>query len=88
MERLVLALFVEALRTAAVLALPIVTVVALIGVLVGVAQTLVQVQDQNVAFAPKLAAVAALAAAAGPAAFAMLEALLVQAVATAARIAR
>lgn len=66
----------QALKTAALIALPAVIGVALVGVIVGVLQTLVQVQDQNVAFAPKLGALALLVSVAGPAAFALLETLL------------
>jgi len=70
----------DALKTAAVIALPIVTAIATIGVIIGVAQTIVQVQDQNVAFAPKLVAVALIASVGGPTAFALVQSLLVSAI--------
>jgi flagellar biosynthesis protein FliQ len=59
------ALFVAAMKTAALIALPAVATVAAIGVAVGIVQTIVQVQDQNVSFLPKLAAVGMMAAAFG-----------------------
>ena len=68
MGSIALTLFTDAVRDAALLALPVVGAVAVIGVVVGILQTVVQVQDQNVAFAPKLAAVALMAGASGPAA--------------------
>jgi len=70
------------------LALPVVGSVAAVGILMGVAQTLFQIQDQNVAFAPKLATVAGLAAAAGPAAFGLLVSLLVRTIELLPHIAR
>jgi flagellar biosynthesis protein FliQ len=76
METVALTLYAAALKDAAVLALPIVGVVAAVGVVVGVLQTIVQVQDQNVAFAPKLGAVALIIAAGGPAALDILRELL------------
>lgn len=61
-------LLTRALETAALLTLPLVALVAVIGVVVGLVQTIVQIQDQNVSFLPKLAAVVFIAAvAAGPA---------------------
>jgi len=77
-----LALFVKALVTALLLTLPLVGAVALIGVLMGVAQTIFQVQDQNVAFFPKLLGVAALAIVAGVPAAALLRALMLAAIAS------
>jgi len=62
----------QALETALVLCLPIVAAVAATGVVVGVAQTIVQVQDQNVAFLPKLIVVALVLAIAGAAGLALL----------------
>ena len=79
---------IQALRTAALIALPLVIVVALVGVIIGILQTLVQVQDQNVAFAPKLGTIALLVSFAGPAAFALLETLLAQAIQALPEIAR
>jgi flagellar biosynthesis protein FliQ len=65
-------LFVDAMQTAALIAMPAVALIACIGIAVGIAQTVVQIQDQNVSFFPKLAAVAWVAAALGPFALAML----------------
>jgi len=80
MESIAAELMTQALETAALIALPAVIAVALVGVVVGILQTVVQLQDQNVSFAPKLVAVALLASLAGPAAFAMLRMLLVIAI--------
>ncbi len=88
MESAAFALFAAALEAAVVIALPLVLVVAATGVIVGVVQTIVQVQDQNVAFAPKLAIVALLVAIAGPDALALTRSLLVQAVSALPAIAR
>jgi flagellar biosynthetic protein FliQ len=63
------------MKTGALIALPAVVVVAAIGVAVGIAQTIVQVQDQNVSFLPKLVAVGLMAAAFGGLALAALVAL-------------
>jgi flagellar biosynthetic protein FliQ len=76
MEKAALLLFAAALKTAMVIALPIVALVAVVGVLVGTVQTIVQIQDQNVSFAPKLLIVAFVFAAGGPEALALLERLL------------
>jgi flagellar biosynthesis protein FliQ len=65
-------LFVAAMQTAALIAMPAVALVGCIGIGVGIVQTVVQVQDQNVSFFPKLTAVAWAAAVFGPAAFAAL----------------
>jgi flagellar biosynthesis protein FliQ len=86
-ESTVLSLFAAALKVTVLLALPAVCSVALIGVIVGVVQTIVQVQDQNIAFAPKLAAVAILLVIGGPPAFAMLRSLLATSVAAMVRVA-
>ena len=80
-ERIATDLFAAALEDAVILTVPVVLVVAAIGVLIGTAQTLIQVQDQNVAFAPKLVAVAAIAAYGGHSALAVLQTLFQQAVA-------
>ena len=69
------ALLAAAMKTAALIALPAVAVVAAIGVAVGIAQTIVQVQDQNVSFLPKLVAVGMMAVAFGGLALAALAAL-------------
>ncbi|HEY7993522.1 MAG: flagellar biosynthetic protein FliQ [Candidatus Eremiobacterales bacterium] len=88
MENIAISLMTQALRTAALIAMPAVIAVALVGVIVGILQTLVQVQDQNVAFAPKLGTIALLVSFAGPAAFALLETLLVGAIQALPEIAR
>ncbi|HXW50895.1 MAG TPA: flagellar biosynthetic protein FliQ [Candidatus Acidoferrales bacterium] len=68
-------LYTMALATAALLALPVVALVALVGVLVGIAQTVLGISDQNVSFGPKIALVIAACAWGGPLAFSMLSAL-------------
>lgn len=88
MENVAIGLFAVALRDAALLSLPIVGIVAAIGIVVGVIQTIVQVQDQNVAFAPKIAVVAAAIAAGGPAALDVLRDLLLTVVGELPHIAR
>lgn len=88
MESAALGLFTTALRDAVVLALPVVIVVAAIGVLMGVLQTIVQLNDQNVAFAPKLIAVAIAAAIGGGPALALLASLFEQVVGALPAIAR
>ena len=65
-------LFVAAMQTAALIAMPAVALVATIGVAVGIVQTIVQVQDQNISFFPKLTAIAWAAVVFGPAALALL----------------
>jgi len=87
MGTIALTLFTDALRDAAILALPVVGAVAAIGVVVGMIQTIVQVQDQNVSFAPKLAAVALIVGASGPAALELLRELLVASAAALPRLA-
>jgi len=87
MERLAAQLMGVALEAALLIALPLVAAVALVGIAAGVAQTLVQVQDQNVSFLPKLLAVAALIAFGGAPGLAVLVALFRNAAAAAARLA-
>jgi flagellar biosynthetic protein FliQ len=65
-------LFVIAMQTAALIAMPAVALVAAIGIAIGIVQTVVQIQDQNVSFFPKLAAIAAAATVLGPTALAVL----------------
>jgi flagellar biosynthetic protein FliQ len=65
-------LFVNAMQVAAMIAMPAVALVACVGIAVGIVQTVVQIQDQNVSFFPKLAAIGAAAAVLGPAALAVL----------------
>ncbi len=87
MQSAALSLYLKALETALLLALPVVVLVALIGVIVGLVQTVVQVQDQNVSFAPKLVGVALIIAAAGAPALEMLRKLLVETMAALPRLA-
>jgi len=65
-------LFLAAMQTAALIAMPVVALVGCVGIAVGIVQTVVQVQDQNVSFFPKLLAIAWAAGVLGPAAFALL----------------
>lgn len=81
------ALFVKALFAAMLLSLPAIGLVAAIGIVVGLVQTIFQIQDQNVSFFPKLVAIAALAVAAGPLAIEVLRTLLVAVVAALPRLA-
>lgn len=53
------------LQTTLLLSVPLVGAVAVTGMIVGALQTIVQVQDQNVAFLPKLLVVALLVAIGG-----------------------
>ncbi|HEY7981282.1 MAG TPA: flagellar biosynthetic protein FliQ [Candidatus Eremiobacteraceae bacterium] len=72
MPAVVQSLFVNAMQVAALIAMPAVALVACVGIAVGIVQTVVQIQDQNVSFFPKLVAIAAAAAVLGPAALAVL----------------
>jgi len=74
-----------ALQTALVLSLPLIAAVALIGVITGIAQTVVQIQDQNISFLPKLIGVAFIVAIAGTPALALLVLLFRSAAASAIR---
>lgn len=65
-------LLTKALETALLLCIPLVAAIAATGVVVGMAQTVVQIQDQNVAFLPKLIVVALFSALAGAPALALL----------------
>jgi flagellar biosynthesis protein FliQ len=80
MESIAISLMTESLNTAALIALPVVITVALVGVAIGVLQTVVQAQDQNVAFAPKLMAVALIVSFAGPSALDIVRALFITAI--------
>jgi len=88
MERAAADLFHAALADVVVLTLPLVSAIAGIGVLVGIIQTIAQVQDQNVAFAPKLAGAAAIVAGAGPVALGLLVSLLTSAIGSLASVGR
>ena len=85
MEDASIHLLIAALQTALLLALPMVAAVALIGVVVGIAQTIFQVQDQNVAFLPKLIGVALIVTIAGSPALALIVLLFRSAAAVAVR---
>jgi len=87
MEPAALALFAKALLTAMLLTLPVVGTVAIVGAAVGIVQAVVQVQDQNVSFFPKLVAVAIIAAVAGLPALALLSDLLRDCIASLPRLA-
>ncbi|MBV8364952.1 MAG: flagellar biosynthetic protein FliQ [Candidatus Eremiobacteraeota bacterium] len=76
MEHLAAHMFAATLQTIVLIAVPVVAAVAVAGVITGVIQTIVQVQDQNVAYLPKLLVVVALIALAGSAALRLLEQLL------------
>lgn len=76
MNNVVIDLYIHALETAALLALPVLVVIGVIGVVVGLAQTITGIQDQNLSFGPKLAVVILLAAMGGPFALALIGALL------------
>lgn len=65
-------LFIDAMQTAALIAMPVVAFIACIGIGIGAVQTIVQIQDQNISFFPKLAAVAWAAAMLGPFALSIL----------------
>ena len=65
-------LFATAMQIAALIVMPAVALVACIGIAVGIVQTVVQIQDQNVSFFPKLVAIAGAAVMLGPAALAAL----------------
>jgi flagellar biosynthetic protein FliQ len=65
MEQAAVHLMASTLQTTLLLSVPLVGAVAITGIVVGALQTVVQVQDQNVAFLPKLLVVAVLVAIAG-----------------------
>ena len=72
MEHAAVHLMARALQMTLVLTVPIVGAVAIVGVVTGAIQTVVQVQDQNISFLPKLLVVALLVTVSGVAALAML----------------
>ena len=80
-------LYSMAMRTALALSLPVVGLVAIIGVLVAMIQTVVGISDQNISFGPKLAAVAAVLLVGGMPALGILVALLRAAILTLPRLA-
>jgi flagellar biosynthetic protein FliQ len=71
-EHVAVHLMARALQTTLWLTVPLVGAVAIVGVVTGAIQTVVQVQDQNISFLPKLLVVALLVSVAGVAALAML----------------
>jgi flagellar biosynthetic protein FliQ len=68
-------LFVLALEAAALVTLPAIASVAAVGVVVGLAQSLTGVSDQNLSFGPKVAVIALIALLGGAPALALLETL-------------
>lgn len=72
MSQAVIDLYTRALETAALLALPVIAVIGVIGVIVGLAQTITGIQDQNLSFGPKIAVVMLLAVINGPFALSLL----------------
>ena len=86
-QQIALALYLRALETAIALALPLIAVVTIVGIAMGLAQTVVQIQDQNLSFAPKLIAVALLAVFGAAAALSLLKTLLLNVVMTLPRLA-
>ena len=87
MNPVAMELYGMAMRTALVLSLPVVGLVAIIGVFVAMIQTVVGISDQNISFGPKLAAVAAVLFVGGAPALGILVALLRTAVLTLPRLA-
>lgn len=80
MDSQLLGLYELALGTAMILVLPAIGVIAAIGIIVGLAQALVGIQDQNLSFGPKIGAVALLAAVCGLQALSVIASLLQTAV--------
>lgn len=68
-------LFDQAFRVTLMLTIPVIAVVGCAGICMGLLQTLVQVQDQNVSFGPKIAALALLTSLAGMTALTLLQSL-------------
>jgi flagellar biosynthesis protein FliQ len=81
-------LYAQTLEATIAVALPIVVVVGSVGVLTSLVQTLVGIQDQNLSFGPKLAAVAAMLAVGTAPALTMLVRLLETAIAALPHLAR
>jgi flagellar biosynthesis protein FliQ len=73
-------LYRMALETAAIVTLPAIGLVAIVGVVVGLAQALTGISDQNLSFGPKIAGIAFTAWLGGPPALALVETLLREAV--------
>jgi flagellar biosynthesis protein FliQ len=80
-------LFMQTMQTALALAIPVVFAVGCVGVIVSLAQTLVGIQDQNVSFGPKIAALAMILAVGAAPALAALAHLLLSAIAAVPRLA-
>jgi flagellar biosynthesis protein FliQ len=87
MNPVAMELYGMAMRTALALSLPVVGLVAIIGVLVAMIQTVVGISDQNISFGPKLAAVAVVLFVGGMPALGILVALLRAAILTLPRLA-
>jgi flagellar biosynthesis protein FliQ len=75
------------MQTALALAMPVVVTVGCVGVIVSLAQTLVGIQDQNLSFGPKIAALALMLAVGAAPAVTALARLLLSAIAAVPRLA-
>ena len=75
-------LYAQALAASLLLSLPVVAAVGLVGVVIGLLQTVIQIQDQNVSFGPKILVVAAMATGGGAMALTILVSLFQAAVAS------
>jgi flagellar biosynthesis protein FliQ len=73
-------LYTLTLETAAILTLPAIGLVAIVGVVVGFAQAITGISDQNLSFGPKIAGIALAAWLGGPTALALVETLLREAI--------
>jgi flagellar biosynthesis protein FliQ len=73
-------LYTMALETAALVTLPAIGLVAIVGVVVGLAQAITGISDQNLSFGPKIAGIAFIAWLGGPPALALVETLLREAI--------
>ena len=80
-------LYAIALQTALLLALPVVGLVAVVGIVIAIAQTVTGIQDQNLSFGPKIAAVAMMLAIGGLPGMVLLTRLLQTAIAALPRLA-
>jgi flagellar biosynthetic protein FliQ len=73
-------LYLFALEIAALVVLPVVGLVATVGIIVGLAQSITGISDQNLSFGPKIIAVAVLAVFGGATALALLQMLALEAI--------
>ena len=79
-------LYVIAMQTTLTVAIPVVAAIAATGIVVGLFQSAIGVQDQNISFGPKIGVVAVLLATAGVPALSILVHLLTLAIATLPRL--